>query len=282
MHYTCYVFLLTDIVFFADAGGAIVLGKGKGYREGLGMRSPPEAETYLDVRNLVAVNNQVFGCWEGICYMYDTEQNHRQWRKLQPGPIYWNEGVSVAVGSHIWFFGSVTLYDFDTATGLTERFYLPFSVRSSDCAVANAAHIYVVQSSFLTGYSFIWVNFFASYPFLWIIVAVLPIEVSASYCLMFKDQIYIAGGGSHRRQSSLAFVVDVNTYTVQQVANLTIPRFYGQTMVLDCKPAVVGGRGKNASLSNIEVYDNTINEWTVHGLSLQARKSDFGLVQFIP
>ena len=282
------VFLLTDIVFFADAGGAIVFGGGEGSSlinggEGLGMRSPPDAETEMYPPILVAVNNQVFRCEYSDCYMYDIEQKHPQWRKVQLLPIdNMYKSSAVAVGSHIWFFRYNTLYDFDTATGLTEEINLPFSASSDDCFVANATHSYIVVENYETGNgSEIWVNPIASYPFYWKHVATLPTRVWYSYCLMFKDQLYIAGGSYPR--TNLTFVVDVNTYTVQQLADLTMPRGRGQAMVLDCKPAVVGGRDRlgDEYLSSIEVYDDTTNEWIVHGLSLQTRKSDFGLVQFI-
>ena len=254
--------------------------------EGLGTWSPPETPTAVYVLPLVSVSSIFYMCGGAIdgistaeCYTLNAEEKNPKWRPATPlrEPMWGHSAV--AIGSRIWFASSLGLYDYETTTGETRVHRLQFSPNYHDCAVSNNTHSYMIGGVFDKNAT-IRVNTFASHPSEWTAVANLPLKTYGSSCVWFGNEIYIVGGRSGTTYLRDAFAMDTNTHRIRRLANLNIPREEARMMVLDCKPAVVGGTTtSHRVLSSIEVYDNSKNVWELHNLNLETPRTAFGLSQ---
>ena len=145
------------------------------------------------------------------------------------------------------------------------------------CFVANATHSHAVGAGLMANE--VWVNTRASDPAQWIKVAVVPLSFPT--CVLYGENIHIQGGfGGVGKESKSAFALNINTYSLQKLANMTISRAWAEATILDDKVAVVGGLTTNSfnkkeCLKSIETYDGT--EWTLYELSLKTLRSHFGL-----
>ena len=251
--------------------------------EGLGVKSLPYAPVARDSFPLVLVGSTMYMCggnpWTADCYLLDTQEEDPAWNKTTGLllPLAGHSGV--AIGSNIWFVHSSSLFDYDTITGNTEEYAMPFNNADYHCSVANATHSYIVGVG--VNRDEIWVNTNGEDPKEWTKVARLPIYAFGPSCVWFEGTIHIQGG-SDKSWNSLndAFALKVNSHSLQRLPYMKNPRAFAKAMILDCKPAVIGGRKKHSKyLASIETYDG--NTWTEHELSLETGRQQFGLIQFI-
>ena len=251
--------------------------------EGLGVWSPPEAPTVITDAPLVLVGTRVFMCGGGTgstvadCYMLDTREAPT-WKSVTQLQTAMSEHSGVAIGDHIWFVYMSAVYDYHTTSGISREYSVPFSYAWGHCAVSNGTHSYVIGVG--SDHTEIWVNTIPSIPSKWKMVSRLPMTKRYMSCLWFEDEIYIPGGRDSSGHLNNAFAMDVKTHSIRPLGFLNQARAGARCMVIDCKPAIVGGWVKGKALSSIELYDEATDSWEVYKLSLQTARSSFGLVQF--
>ena len=276
------------------SGGAMVVGGLGEYdwlnsSEGLGIWSPPDAPAVRFNFPLVVVDSRVFMCggrslkYEDIadCHVLDIHDSPPSWKVAQPLPEAVDGHTGVAIGSHIWFVQWSYLYDYYTTTGATRRFRLPFSINYGHCSVGNNTHSYLIGMG--SDYTEIWVNIIASDSTWWKLVARLPTSMRYLSCLWFEDEIYILGGEGDSEYRRSTYAMNPQTHSLRALADLNHGRAHARAMVLNCKPALVGGKTRgtrfSVTLDDIEVYDKVSNSWSVYHLSLQTARYQFGLAQ---
>lgn len=263
--------------------------------EGMCFWNPPDIPVALQDFTLVAVAAKVYLCGGLLpnytasvaCFTLDTQNDNSSWKH---GPPFLNtERVlsGEAIGSHIWFisFHSI-LHDYDIMTQTITNYSLPFLTAPGHCSAANSTHSYLVGVGFK--YTEVWVNTEDSSPTSWTMVAMLPISMTYSSCLLFENSLYILGGHDFFVPNKAAFVIDITTYTMRRIADMNTARIGSETMVLDNKPAVVGGMTsylvnvsdvETTAFSSIEIYDEDLNSWEEIDLVMEIERAYFGLVQ---
>ena len=278
---------MTHVLFFV-AGGVIIAGgitdSGRlSSAEGLGMQGPPAVPAARSSFSLTLMGFTVYLCGgysppSADCYSLDTEEPSPTWRQRTGLPQEIWGHTSIRRGTHIWYVHVSTLYDYNTITGTTEQYTMPFTGADGHCAVANATHSYVAGVG--SKFNEIWFSSTAGDPSQWTLVTKLPITMHYLSCVWFQDTIYFQGG-SDRDWHSLkdAFSLDVNSHSLRRLANMTTARRGARAAILDCKPAVIGGRtSRGEYLTSVETYNGTV--WTIHEMSLETPRAWFGLVQF--
>ena len=254
--------------------------------EDLGSWNPPDIPGATHSSPLVAVGSVVYMCGgvstSGItadCYTLDTKILDSNWTAVAAlsGGIYALSGV--AIESSLWYAFRTRLYVYDTITGITTVHDMPFTDAIENCAVAYGNYSLVVGVG--VNRDEIWRNDVEADPSTWSKVASLPMYMEGVSCVMFRNELYVQGGMNRSRMKlAAAFKMNLSTYELETLANLNIPRAHCQAMILNCKPAVVGGwTGQSKNLASIEVYDAVLNKWIVDKLQLQAVRRSFGLVQ---
>ena len=123
------------------------------------------------------------------CYTLNPNEDDPIWRLTTPLPVSMVQHSAVAIGKHIWFVHSASLYDYDTDTGTTVVYSMPFTNAKWHCAVANDTHSHVVAVG--SNMDEVWVNLEAEDPSQWIRVATLPIYISTGTCTLILNTIHI-------------------------------------------------------------------------------------------
>jgi hypothetical protein len=181
---------------------------------------------------------------------------------------------AAVVGSHIWYVHYSQLFDLDTVSRAFKTYNLPFYCTSEHSAVSNGTHSYVIGAG---NDEEIWVNTVASRPEKWHKVAIVSRERKEHACLWLNDNVYIAGGYSHRRDVE---VLNTITGQIWGTGSLNVVRQWHQMMVLDDKPAVVvAGWGTDGRLDSIETYDLETGTWSTRFRKLNKKRSSFALAQ---
>ena len=251
--------------------------------EGLLASNPPDIPAATRSFPLVAVGCLLFICGgitnaghTDVCYTLSIDDPEATWITAVSLSRAIHSHSGVVIGLNIWYVSASTLYDYNTVTGTTVEHAMPFTSAYDHCAVANNGHCYIAGVG--SNKDEVWVNTFAGNASQWALVVTLPIRMWGPSCVVIENELFIQGGF---RTTDLAdsFAVDIKTNKYRQLANMTSPRTNARAIVLEGKPAVVGGKRGETYLSSIEVYDNTSNEWTLHELELQTARSYFGLVQ---
>lgn len=273
-------------IFFA-AGGIILAGGWNGTHalsstEGLGMEALPAIPVALKNFPLVLVKRTLYLCGgfptTSRCYILDIEEASPTWRETTGLPKAMYRQTGVVMGTHIWYVYGSTLFEYNTVTGTTELHTMPFTQAWVHCAVANATHSYVAGVG--SNRDEIWLNEIAGDPSQWTMVIKLPSSTRHLSCVWFQGTIHIQGGwdslGYPRKD---AFVLDVHSNSLRRVANMTTARRGGKAAIVDCKPAMIGGKTTGGRyLTSIETFNGT--DWTLHEMSLETARVDYGLVQF--
>ena len=248
------------------------------------MNDPPDPPADHIYFPPVVVGSVVYLCggsqFADNCYTMDMRaKDFLSWKPIAPVSSFSISGTSgVAVGTHIWYMEGSKLQDYNTITESKIEYDMPFfNEPLKHCFVANATHGHVVGAGRMGNQ--VWVNIRASDPAQWILVAVMPITYPT--CVLYGKNIHIQGGfDSSWKISNGAFALNINTYSLQKLASMTISRVWAEATILDDKVAVVGGVTRDSFnqdeyLKSIETYDGT--EWTLHELSLKTPRSHFGL-----
>ena len=253
--------------------------------EGFGALSPPDVPVAVADFSLVEVGSRLFMCGGRAqggritdeCYMLDAHENPQTWRAAGHLPRKMAFHSGVAIGTRIWYVYNSVIYTYETRSDVYEQQRLPFYVDQAQCAVSNNTHSFIIGVG--KSRTEIWMNTIGSDPSQWNMVGSLPIYTLYVSCTWLEDKIYILGGRHNPGSRNETFALNANTFEVKQLANLNYERSHAQALVIDCKPAVVGGRARGKGLSSIEVYDSTSDIWKVHERSLETARFSFGLAQ---
>ena len=277
------MFFVAELILIAGGmSGSDVLRSA----EGLGTWSPPDIPEAQMESPLVAVGSRVFLCggWSRLfdvtdkCYMLKVDDEQPTWKQVSSLPHPLSGHTGVAIGLNIWYVNRDKLYEYNTVKETTQVYTnMPFGFTVHSCAVANETHSHIVGAG--RHRDEIWVNSRASNPTDWIAVAKIPIRPYMHSCILHDDHIYIQGGVTGMYPINNSFSVDIKTYTLRRLTDLKIPRKGARSLMMDGKPAVIGGSKKgDEELSSMEIYDPS-KGWTLHEQSLITPRTMFGLVQ---
>ena len=252
--------------------------------EGLGVCNPPDVPVPLDLVPLVVVGDLLYMCGgctnqgtAATCYTLSIYEQNSTWTATAPMSTALKEHSGVAIESNIWFVYGDELYDYDTVTGNTVKHQMQFGFAARHCAVARDGYSYVAGVG--SNKDEVWVNNVAGDPTIWTKLVTLPSNMKGLSCVLIGNELYIIGGEGLTFLAD-SFALDIDTYTLRRLAYLNTPRAYAGAMVMNGRPAVVGGMiSSSESLSSIEVYNNSSNEWTVLDHELQTGRGQAGFVQ---
>ena len=286
------LYVTITLLLFPVIGGAMIVG---GYgnngllnsSEGLGVWSISDPPIAVADSPMVQVESSLYLCGgitdqgeSAVCYAIDTHACDTTWAEVTPLPIAMHRHSAVVFETDIWYVHDSTLYVYHTETGDIDQHSLPFSGAYHHCAVHNNTHSYVAGVG--PNDDQIWVNTVALDPSNWTMVGTLTTSIHAHSCVWLENEVYILGGlNPSNAFLSDAFVFDVNTHTITTISNLKTARAHARATIIDCKPAVVGGQTSDGILTDIEVYDKTLNNWDIFWLSLERERYAFGLVQYL-
>lgn len=276
--------VIAFLIIYSSGEGFFVIGGKNRNRltsaEGVCIDDPPGVPVARVDFPLVVVDHTVYMCGgyptTADCYTLDMDEDNSTWQSAEPLSRPMAAHLGIAVGSNIWYMITGWVYVYNTVTGSTEEFRSPLSFLTYRCAVASPTHRYAVGVGM--DWDEVWVNTDAAKPSEWTMATKINSGTHSFSCVLLGETIHIQGGVDHNTAdvSDTAFTLDINTYSLQKLPRMTVPRDRATATILDNKPAVVGGRnGSSQWLSSIETYNGTA--WNVHEISLETARSSFGL-----
>ena len=243
---------------------------------------------------LVAIGSQVYLCavfegydLTGSCHVLDTEKDDLKWEYFTTIPST-RFHLAEVIQDHIWFFSGDTLYDLDTNKKKFKNYTLPFSADTQSSSAGNGTHVFVFGAK--PDDKYIWINRDASNPSKWKKAKHFKRGFRDSSTLWFGDKIYIAGGStSPQRTTSAVYQFDVFNNSIEVTTRMNEERAKSRMMVLDNKPAVVGGfhtvldsvntETYRVTSRTIEYYDERTDSWVYSEQLLKNPRCTFALVQ---
>ena len=264
--------------------GGVTANGGTKSAESFGICYPLDAPTRSTRFPLVVVGNLLYLCGgrtnrgkTAACYALSIYDHNSTWTIVPSLPKAFNAHSGVAVELHIWYVSEATLYDYDTTTGTTVQYAMDFTGAVYHCAVFNNGYSHMVGLG--SNHDEVWVNTIAGNPSQWTKVVTLPFEMQGTSCVIVGNELYIVGGRASTFLTN-SFALNLDTYVLRELANMTTPRAYAVATVLDGKPTVVAGLNTTTTyLASIEGYDNISNKWSEHEFELETARRSFGLVK---
>ena len=249
----------------------------------------PDLHHNMEATTLTAVGTVIYHCGGARsphgrrlmsdCRKLNIEDRNPKWQSTTSLPKAMYGHTAVAVSSHIWFAYESHLYDLDTQGSYFKSYRLPFQFKNFHCAVSNSSHSFIIGVGAYNDE--VWINRYHNDPSVWDRFATIGTGRRYLACLLHGDNIYVSGGYKWSRSLARVEVINTKTRNVKRIKSMNNVRRSHTMMVLDDKPAAVGGYGIEGNLASIEVYDSKTDKWHYSSRSLHRQRKRHALAQLM-